>query len=170
MSNFSYSDLMALDLTKLGTAASDWRKMADDLAELATDARDGLTKKSDRARWKGVNAAVTKDFVRKTAKEFKDLQTEAESVANVLADAYSGPASGARRRQPRRTHGPGPRATAVPSDRHDGLTGKTAALFPQRRPHRRTEGLVPSDALGCTAVGTLSGVLCAPCAPLRGGL
>ncbi|MGX4691168.1 hypothetical protein [Streptomyces sp. JNUCC 63] len=89
MGDFSYSDLMALDLTKLGTAASDWRTMAGELAKLTTDVRDGLTKKSEGARWKGVNAGVTKDFVRKTAKEFTDLQTEAESIANVLTDAHA---------------------------------------------------------------------------------
>ncbi|MFE7981914.1 hypothetical protein ACFUZA_07055 [Streptomyces cellulosae] len=80
---------MALDLTKLGTAASDWATMAGELADLVTDVRDGLTKKSEAARWKGVNAGVTKDFVRKTAKEFADLQAEAESVANVLTDAHA---------------------------------------------------------------------------------
>ncbi|MFI2411276.1 hypothetical protein [Streptomyces sp. NPDC018947] len=88
MGGFSYSDLMALDLAKLGTAASDWVTMAGELAELTTDVRDGLTKKSDGARWKGVNAGVTKEFVRKTAKEFTDLQAEAESIANVLTDAH----------------------------------------------------------------------------------
>ncbi|GAA1016651.1 hypothetical protein STXM2123_759 [Streptomyces sp. F-3] len=89
MGDFSYSDLMSLDLTKLGTAASDWRKMAGELAKLTTDVRNGLTKKSDEARWKGVNAGVTKEFVRKTAKEFTDLQAEAESIANVLTDAHA---------------------------------------------------------------------------------
>ncbi|MGW0706405.1 hypothetical protein ACWD4G_10665 [Streptomyces sp. NPDC002643] len=89
MGDFSYSDLMALDLTKLGTVASDWGTMAGQLAQLTTDVRDGLTKKSEEARWKGVNAGVTRDFVRKTAKEFTDLQTEAESIANVLTDAHS---------------------------------------------------------------------------------
>lgn len=89
MGKFSYSDLMALDLTKLGAAASDWRTMAGELAKLTTNVRDGLTKKSEGARWKGVNAAVTRDFVRKTAKEFPDLQAEAESIANVLTDAHS---------------------------------------------------------------------------------
>ncbi|GAA3796161.1 hypothetical protein ACFS5L_32980 [Streptomyces phyllanthi] len=89
MGKLSYSDLMALDLTKLGTAASDWRTMAGELAKLTTDVQDGLIRKSDGARWKGINASVTKDFVRKTGKEFSDLQTEAESIANVLADAHA---------------------------------------------------------------------------------
>ncbi|MFJ9806832.1 hypothetical protein ACIRTB_01140 [Streptomyces sp. NPDC101158] len=80
---------MALDLTKLGTAATDWKTMAGDLAKLATDVRDGLAKKAEAARWQGVNATVTREFVGKTAKEFSDLQLEAESIANVLADAHA---------------------------------------------------------------------------------
>ncbi|MFE5297305.1 hypothetical protein [Streptomyces sp. NPDC056632] len=89
MGDFSYSDLMAVDLTKLGTAATDWKTMAGDLAKLATDVRDGLGKKAEAARWQGVNATVTREFVGKTAKEFSDLQLEAESIANVLADAHT---------------------------------------------------------------------------------
>ncbi|MER6350026.1 hypothetical protein ACWC10_30405 [Streptomyces sp. NPDC001595] len=88
MADFTYSDLMALDLTKLGTAASDWKTMAADLAKLTTDVRDGLSKKAEAARWKGLNATVTKEFVGKTAKEFTDLHTEAVSIANVLTDAH----------------------------------------------------------------------------------
>ncbi|MFF5860469.1 hypothetical protein ACFY8B_33510 [Streptomyces sp. NPDC012751] len=89
MGDFTYSDLMALDLGRLGTAVSDWKSMAGGLAELATDARDGMLKKSEGARWKGVNADVTREFVRKTAKEIADLQAEAESIAAVLADAHA---------------------------------------------------------------------------------
>ncbi|MEV8065460.1 hypothetical protein AB0P32_04815 [Streptomyces sp. NPDC085995] len=89
MGNFSYSDLMSLDLGKLGTAVSDWKSMAGQLATLATHARDGLSRKSEGARWEGVNADVTREFVRKTAKEFIDLQVEAESIASVLADAHA---------------------------------------------------------------------------------
>jgi hypothetical protein len=89
MGDFAYSDLMALDLTKLGTAAADWQTMAGELAKLATDVRDGLTRKAEAARWKGVNATVTKEFVGKTAKEFTDLHTEAESIAAILADAHA---------------------------------------------------------------------------------
>lgn len=89
MGDLTYSDLMALDLGKLGTAVSDWESMAGDLAKLATAARDGLTKKSDGADWKGVNADVTREFVRKTAKEVADLQAEAVSIAAVLADAHA---------------------------------------------------------------------------------
>ncbi|MCX2179758.1 hypothetical protein KV205_04315 [Streptomyces sp. SKN60] len=89
MGNFTYSDLMALDLGKLATAVSDWESMVADLAKLATATRDGLVKKSDGADWKGVNADVTREFVHKTAKEVADLQAEAASIAAVLADAHA---------------------------------------------------------------------------------
>ncbi|MFJ3903899.1 hypothetical protein [Streptomyces sp. NPDC090025] len=89
MGVLTYTDLMALDLTGLGTAAADWRTAAGELAKLEGDVRGGLVKKSAEARWEGVNAAVTREFVGKTAKEFADLQREADSIANVLADAYT---------------------------------------------------------------------------------
>ncbi|MDI9889432.1 hypothetical protein QMZ92_35290 [Streptomyces sp. HNM0645] len=89
MGGFSYSDLMALDLTKLGAAATDWKTMAGELAKLATDVRDGLVKKSNAARWQGANATVTREFVGKTAKEFSYLRREAESIASVLGDAHA---------------------------------------------------------------------------------
>ncbi|GAB3949826.1 hypothetical protein [Streptomyces sparsus] len=89
MGAFTYSDLIALDLGRLGNAVTDWKTMAGNLATLQTDARDGLLKKSEAARWKGVNASVTRDFVRKTAKEFGDLHKEAQSIHAVLADAHT---------------------------------------------------------------------------------
>ncbi|MEU1038046.1 hypothetical protein ACFYP4_11580 [Streptomyces sp. NPDC005551] len=89
MGTFTYADLIALDLGRLSTAVTDWGTMAGNLATLQTDARDGLLKKSEAARWQGVNAAVTRDFVRKTAKEFADLHKEARSIHAVLADAHT---------------------------------------------------------------------------------
>ncbi|MGW7230586.1 hypothetical protein [Streptomyces cyaneofuscatus] len=89
MAQFTYSDLMAMDLGKLGTAVSDWKTMAGELFKLTTSVRDGLAKKAAGARWQGVNAAVTREFVGKTAKEFTDLHGEAESIANVLSDAHA---------------------------------------------------------------------------------
>ncbi|MEU9160671.1 hypothetical protein AB0D29_10445 [Streptomyces sp. NPDC048424] len=80
---------MALDLAGLGTAAADWRTVAGELAKLESDVRGGLVKKSDEARWVGVNAGVTREFIGKSAKEFSDLQREADSIANVLADAHA---------------------------------------------------------------------------------
>lgn len=89
MGTFTYSDLIALDLGRLNAAVSDWETMVGNLARLQTDARDGMLKKSEGARWQGVNATVTKDFVRGAAKEFADLHREAQSIHHVLADAHA---------------------------------------------------------------------------------
>jgi hypothetical protein len=86
--SITYNDLMQVDLGKLGTAVSDWKKAVTNLKQIETDARDGLKKKADRARWEGVNAGVTREFVNKTAKEFADLHTEANSIFQVLDDAH----------------------------------------------------------------------------------
>ncbi|MGW1296875.1 hypothetical protein [Streptomyces sp. NPDC002533] len=88
MGRFTYSDLIGMDLGKLATAVSDWKAMAGELSKLTTTVRDGLAKKAAGARWQGANATVTREFVGKTAKEFSDLHSEAESIANVLADAH----------------------------------------------------------------------------------
>ncbi|MGC9381970.1 hypothetical protein [Streptomyces sp. MH13] len=84
----TYNDLMHVSLGPLGTAVSNWKKAVDNLKQLETDARDGLKKKSDHARWKGVNAGVTREFVDKTAGEFADLQVEANGIYQVLDDAH----------------------------------------------------------------------------------
>ncbi|WP_431772812.1 hypothetical protein [Streptomyces cucumeris] len=89
MTEFSYSDLMELDLEPLDTAVSDWKAMVSALDKLRSDVYDGLVAKSDMARWAGINAGVTKDFVRSTAKEFLDLHAEAESIYNILEDAHT---------------------------------------------------------------------------------
>ncbi|MFD9717555.1 hypothetical protein [Streptomyces sp. NPDC059076] len=86
---FGYSDLIALDLGKLNTAVGDWQTMVGELAKLRTEAVDGMGKKSAAARWEGVNATVTREFVQSTAKEFGDLYTQAKSIHAVLADAHN---------------------------------------------------------------------------------
>lgn len=86
--SITYNDLMQVDLGRLSTAVSDWKKAVAHLKQLEDDARDGLKKKSDRARWEGVNAGVTREFVNKTTKEFADLHTEANSIFQVLDDAH----------------------------------------------------------------------------------
>ncbi|OMI40277.1 hypothetical protein [Streptomyces sparsogenes] len=80
---------MSVDLEKLGTAVSDWKTMVGELDTLRTSVYSGLVQKSDAARWQGVNAGVTKEFVRSTAKEFLDLHAEAQSIYNVLQDAHT---------------------------------------------------------------------------------
>ncbi|MFJ8011026.1 hypothetical protein [Streptomyces sp. NPDC096339] len=85
----NYSDLMELDLTKLGSAVQDWKRTADALQSLAEKARDGAKARADKARWEGVNAGVTRVFVGKTVKEIEDLHAEAQSIFSILQDAHS---------------------------------------------------------------------------------
>lgn len=89
MGALTYTDLIEVDLGKLSAATGDWKATAARLERLRTDVYSGLLQMSDGAQWAGVNAAVTKEFVRKTAKEISDLHLEAKSVAAVLEDSHS---------------------------------------------------------------------------------
>ncbi|MFF8596858.1 hypothetical protein ACF061_36665 [Streptomyces sp. NPDC015220] len=84
-----FTDLVDVDLGKLDTAVSDWKKTVDNLKTLAEDARDGMQSKSNSAQWAGVNATVTREFITKTAKEISDLHTEAKSIHQVLSDGHA---------------------------------------------------------------------------------
>ncbi|NUV65038.1 hypothetical protein [Streptomyces sp. CAI-85] len=84
-----YVDLVEVDLGKLGTAVSDWKNAVDKLKTAAENARKGMQAKSDKARWAGVNATVTRGFVSSTTKEIADLHTEANSIYQVLDDAHT---------------------------------------------------------------------------------
>ncbi|MDW6063493.1 hypothetical protein SAZ11_42715 [Streptomyces sp. FXJ1.4098] len=88
MGTLTYKDLVEVDLTNLMLAVGDWKSVVDGLKKLVSDARSGLLKKSEGARWAGLNATVTHEFVRKTAKEFEDLYKEASSIYAILDDAY----------------------------------------------------------------------------------
>ncbi|WP_330331402.1 hypothetical protein OHS33_17755 [Streptomyces sp. NBC_00536] len=84
-------DLEALrnaDFTKLATAVADWSAMVTKLKALAEDARTDMGGKATKANWAGVNATVTREFIGKTAKEFGDAATEADSVRNILSDTH----------------------------------------------------------------------------------
>ncbi|MFE5599344.1 hypothetical protein ACFQ8O_09150 [Streptomyces coelicoflavus] len=85
----THTDMMEIDLGRLDSAVSDWKKTVDGLNTLADDARKGMQAKSDTARWAGVNATVTRGFVTKTTKEIADLHTEAASIHQVLDDAHT---------------------------------------------------------------------------------
>ncbi|MEU5640543.1 hypothetical protein [Streptomyces milbemycinicus] len=89
MGTLTYTDLVGVDLGKLNTAVTDWKSVVDGLKKLMSDARSGMLKKSDGARWDGLNATVTREFVGKTAKEFEDLYKEANSIWVILDDAHS---------------------------------------------------------------------------------
>ncbi|MCX4508773.1 hypothetical protein OHA27_00340 [Streptomyces sp. NBC_01619] len=89
MGSLTLTDLVEVDLGKLGTAVADWKKAADNLKKLASSADSGMYAKSERARWRGDNATVTRDFVRKTKKEFADAQAQAQTTYQLLEDAHT---------------------------------------------------------------------------------
>ncbi|MEV6165985.1 DUF6571 family protein [Streptomyces sp. NPDC052052] len=84
-----FEDIVDAPVGKLKTAADDWAHMVTDLNRLAEDAEGGMKAKADKAEWEGVNAGVTKAFIGKTAKEFKDAAAEAKGVQQILADAHA---------------------------------------------------------------------------------
>ncbi|MEV6504063.1 hypothetical protein [Streptomyces prunicolor] len=82
-------DLDALrfgNFSKLGEAITDWEQMTTKLATLKEDAERNLKGRADKANWSGVNATVTREFVDKTATEFADAHTQADSITKILAD------------------------------------------------------------------------------------
>ncbi|MDQ0796110.1 hypothetical protein [Streptomyces sp. B1I3] len=84
-----YADIIDAPTTKLKTAADDWADMVTKLDRLADDANDGMKVKADKADWAGANAGVTKGFIGKTAKEFKDAAAEAKGVKQILEEAHT---------------------------------------------------------------------------------
>ncbi|MFE8946507.1 hypothetical protein [Streptomyces sp. NPDC007856] len=82
-------DLDALrhgNFSQLGEAITDWEEMTKDLANLEEDARKNLKGAADKASWAGVNAQVSREFIDKTAKEFADAHTQADSITKILKD------------------------------------------------------------------------------------
>lgn len=82
-------DLDALrfaEFTLLDEAVEGWNTMVRDLEELEESAEKGLRRKAATADWCGVNATVSKEFIGRTAGEFKDAHTQAESIRNILRD------------------------------------------------------------------------------------
>ncbi|MDN3265548.1 hypothetical protein QWJ26_38245 [Streptomyces sp. CSDS2] len=89
MTSVSMSSLAEVDLNKLEANITDWKSVVDHLDDLATRAEKGLQARAESARWAGVNSDVTREFVRKTAKEFRDAHAEAESIFKILDDAHT---------------------------------------------------------------------------------
>ncbi|MEU8733584.1 DUF6571 family protein [Streptomyces tendae] len=85
----TFNDLLDVRLGSLKNAVDDWTDTVTKLKKLDEQATKGLLRKADKADWKGENAGITLPFVKKTAKEFGDAATEAESVRNILRDAHS---------------------------------------------------------------------------------
>ncbi|WP_406427469.1 hypothetical protein OHA59_17460 [Streptomyces sp. NBC_01589] len=85
----TFEDIVDAPVVKLRTAADDWSDMVTKLDQLADDAHVGMKAKADRAEWAGANAGVTKGFIGRTAKEFKDAAAEAKGVKQILEDAHA---------------------------------------------------------------------------------
>ncbi|MFF0445992.1 hypothetical protein ACFYT4_06175 [Streptomyces sp. NPDC004609] len=89
MAHLTFEDVLHVRLGRLDQAVTDWTAMIAKLERLADEARDNMKAKSDTARWQGENAGVTRPFVDKTTKEFRDAVTEATSVRNILRDGHT---------------------------------------------------------------------------------
>ncbi|MFC9946142.1 hypothetical protein [Streptomyces pratensis] len=74
------------NFSDLDTAITDWEQMVAKLKVLQGDAKDDLKAKSDKANWAGDNATVTRAFVDKTAGEFGDAHTQAETIKKIITD------------------------------------------------------------------------------------
>ncbi|ARP72634.1 hypothetical protein LK07_25905 [Streptomyces pluripotens] len=85
----TFTDFIEVDLSTLASAVSDWKKSAHGLEKSAEFAREGIQARSDSARWTGLNATVTREFVANTAKEVSDLHAEATSICQVLDDGHT---------------------------------------------------------------------------------
>ncbi|MEV6056427.1 DUF6571 family protein [Streptomyces sp. NPDC052107] len=77
------------NFSQLGEAITDWERMTKDLATLEEDARRKLKGAADKASWAGVNAQVSREFIDKTAQEFADAHTQADSITKILKDTRS---------------------------------------------------------------------------------
>ncbi|MFF8101964.1 hypothetical protein ACF07S_19825 [Streptomyces sp. NPDC016640] len=74
------------DFKLLDDAVEDWSTLVRSLGDLKKDAEDDLRKGANNADWAGVNAKVSKEFIGKTAGEFADAHTQAESIYKILSD------------------------------------------------------------------------------------
>ncbi|MEV8421269.1 DUF6571 family protein [Streptomyces niveus] len=81
-----FEALHSANFKTLDDTVDAWTKMLAKLADLKKDARDGLRGKANKANWAGYNATVSREFIGKTAEEFNDAHTQAESIRNIIRD------------------------------------------------------------------------------------
>lgn len=70
----------------LDDAVEDWGRIVRNLKDVAEDAENGLHQAANKADWAGENSRVSKEFVGKTAGEFQDAHTQAQSIHAILSD------------------------------------------------------------------------------------
>ncbi|WP_432139374.1 hypothetical protein [Streptomyces sp. bgisy154] len=70
----------------LDDAVTDWSTLVSNLAQLKKDAEDQLHQAANKANWAGMNHQVSKAFIGKTAGEFGDAHTQADTIHKILSD------------------------------------------------------------------------------------
>ncbi|MDI3407653.1 hypothetical protein [Streptomyces cavernicola] len=81
-----FETLLHGNFSSLVTAIDDWSSMVKNLKIMERNAQDDLKEKAEKANWAGVNANVSRDFIRKTAGEFRDARIQASTIYNILKD------------------------------------------------------------------------------------
>ncbi|MEU7020267.1 DUF6571 family protein [Streptomyces sp. NPDC046203] len=76
------------DFAQLAAAVTAWQTVVTNLESLDKDAREDMKAKADKAKWTGVNAQVSREFITKTAHEFTDAHTEAKTIYDILHDTH----------------------------------------------------------------------------------
>ncbi|MBO8185482.1 hypothetical protein [Streptomyces spirodelae] len=88
MPRLTWRNVYQVDLGPLKSAIGQWNTMVGKLEEVSTEAHDGMLKKANKAEWAGVNADVTRPFIKAIADEITDAHTEAKDLHKELSDAY----------------------------------------------------------------------------------
>ncbi|WP_416986082.1 hypothetical protein [Streptomyces sp. T028] len=70
----------------LDDAVTDWSTLVRNLEQLKKDAEDELHQAANKANWAGMNQQVSKEFIGKTAGEFADAHTQADTIHKILSD------------------------------------------------------------------------------------
>ncbi|MET8981986.1 DUF6571 family protein [Streptomyces sp. NPDC004539] len=81
-----FDALYHANFTLLSEAVTDWGTLVTSLEQLQKDAETGLHQAANKANWAGVNQQVSKEFIGKTAGEFADAHTQANSIYRILDD------------------------------------------------------------------------------------
>ncbi|MEU4686289.1 DUF6571 family protein [Streptomyces xinghaiensis] len=82
-----FEALHSANFAKLDTTVTEWDTLVNHLKILEEDARKGLRGKANKANWAGYNATVSREFIGKTAGEFDDAHTQAQSIRNIIRDS-----------------------------------------------------------------------------------
>ncbi|MBV7698094.1 DUF6571 family protein [Streptomyces sp. TRM70350] len=82
----NFDALFHANFKLLDDAVTDWSTLVKNLEQLKKDAEDELHQAANKANWAGLNHQVTKEFIGKTAGEFADAHTQANTIHRILSD------------------------------------------------------------------------------------